>query len=318
MYLRFASAIFALTCSLIATPAAASVLQPTGNWKLDYGDTQCAAAHSFGSLSAPIVLGIVPSLSGGTYKLVVSLPRTGPTFARDLGGSVDFGQGRLNAPLLYYGGQGVKMSIYQARLSAAQMEQAKSATTLTLRSETGESYSFPLADMPALLGALAKCTADLQHYWNMDGKALSSAPVAATGDLRSLITPSDYPTAAMIKQLQGTSRYQLLVDGTGAVAGCDVLSSSGVPLLDSTGCEVFKEKARFSPAKDRQGKPIRSEVTTPPITWASARNDVFDSGCSMMAGNMNTIVSMCDRRSAAPMTVPRAPPPPPPPPPPKH
>lgn len=57
------------------------------------------------------------------------------------------------------------------------------------------------------------------------------------------------------------------MDEKGAVAGCDVLTPSGVPALDAMGCEVIKEKAKFSPAMDSHGKGVRSVVTTPAVTW---------------------------------------------------
>lgn len=121
--------------------------------------------------------------------------------------------------------------------------------------------------MPALLDALQKCTADLQQYWNMDKKTAPRLKNDARGDLRSIFSPNDYPTEAIAKSQGGTVQYQLLVDESGAVAGCDVRVQSGVPILDVVGCEVIKQKLKFSPAIDMNGKPVRTVVTTPPIVW---------------------------------------------------
>jgi protein TonB len=60
----------------------------------------------------------------------------------------------------------------------------------------------------------------------------------------------------------------LLVDEAGKVAGCDVLSPSGIPALDIMGCQVIRNRARFTPALDATGKPVRSTVVTPPIIWS--------------------------------------------------
>ena len=47
--------------------------------------------------------------------------------------------------------------------------------------------------------------------------------------------------------------------GVGAVVG--------LPVLDAMGCQVIRERAKFTPALDRGGKPIRSTYVTPPIRW---------------------------------------------------
>lgn len=266
---RIAS-ISALAWLSFAAPANAAVLQPTNNWDVDYGDTQCTAARSFGSPSDPIVLGIVPSFDGDTYKLIVSVQRTGPQFAQEMQGTVDFGHDKIKTWMLHYGAKGVKMSAYQLRVSAAAIEQANQASTVDLQSESGAEFKFALSDMPALLDALRKCTTDLREYWNIDKPAapLKKGPV---GDIRSVFRPEDYPTDALMKDQEGTVQYELLVDEKGAVAGCDVHRQSGIALLDIVGCQVIQERLKFSPAIDAQGKAVRVVVTTPPISWKVAK-----------------------------------------------
>lgn len=317
MYLRVASTSLALIASALGTPAIAAPLQPVEKWELDYGDTQCTAARSYGDASAPTILGLVPSLSGNSYELMISIPRAGPAFAREAQGSIDFGAGEIKSGVLYFGSKGVKQSIYRIRISAAQMDQARAAQALTFHSDDGASYSFALSNMPKLLDGLRDCTQNLQQYWNMDGKNAPRRAESLLGDVRSLLTAKDYPTEALKVVRQGSAQYQLLVDEKGSVAGCDILASSGVPALDSTGCEVLKEKAKFSPAKDSQGKPIRSVVTTPAITWSSTgEQSPFNNGCMWVTGTATGVLT-CPQIQAPPMATP-APAPPPPPPPPRN
>ena len=319
MRFRAASISVALIWSTTATVAMAEPLQPNSKWELDYGDTQCTAALGYGDASSSVILGIIPSLSGNTYELMVSVPRAGPAFAQEGQGTVDFGQGEIRTGVLYYGAKGVKQSVYQFRVSAAQIEQARSASAVSVRSENGANYAFALSNMPKLLDGLRQCTQNLQQYWNMDGKNVPSRAESATGDIRSLFTPKDYPTEALKRQQQGTAQYQLLVDEKGGIAGCDIFASSGVPVLDSTGCEVLKEKARFSPAKDGQGKPVRSVVTTPPVSWKTSDQSTFNNGCMWLTGSATGMLSTCGPGQSPPAMTPTltAPPPPPPPPPPK-
>jgi TonB family protein len=314
MHIPTASAVAALMVSSLAAPAHAAPLQPAGQWILDYGDAQCTAARSFGPASAPIVFGVVPSLSGETYQVLVSVPQAGPVFARELAGSLDLGATRISTPLLYYGGEGVAMSVYQARIPAATMERARSVASISVRAGDDRSFTFAVSDLSALLDGLAICTANLQHYWNMRGPSAATAAVRVSGDLRVLVTRAGYPTEALRKGQQGTAQFQVLVDDKGAVAGCDVLVPSGVPVLDSTGCEVISERARFRPARDAQGQPVRSVVTTPQVAWTDASDHQFDNGCMTLAGNTDEIVSMCGRSQMRQhFMVPRRSPPPPPP-----
>jgi TonB family protein len=266
--------IMAVALFSFATSAHASPLKPIENWDIDYGETQCTAARSFGTAADPLILGIVPSISGNTYELLVSSQQYGPKFAEESQGSVSFGKAAIPSWMLHYGGNGVKRTIDQYRITAAQMEQARSAIAVELHSSRNGDYAFALSDMPALLDGLRKCTEDLQQYWNMNRDDALARP--AVGDMRSVFKGGDYPSEAVRREQQGTAQYQLLVDEKGAVAGCDVLRPSGIAALDSTGCEVIKERAKFSPAIDKQGKPVRSVVTTPPVQWRmSSHGDFF-------------------------------------------
>jgi Gram-negative bacterial TonB protein C-terminal len=318
MGIRVLAAVLVLVSSSVASAAPDTVLQPVENWGVDAGNTQCTAARSFGSASDPVVLGIVPSLSGNSYQLLVSIQREGPAFAKEAPGTVDFGSAPISSEALYFGRKGVRMSVYQYRISAAQMQQAASAPRVTLQMEHGDSYSFALADMPALFRALQKCTADLQRYWNLDGKTTIKTVEKPVKDIRSFLTTDQYPTEAarlLMQQQRDIARYQLLVDETGAVAGCDVLVTSGVPIVDATACDVIKQKAKFTPAVDSQGKSMRSVWTTNPVGWTAAGN-ALDGGCTMVSSDSATLLNTCgrtpgDRIQSMPAEQ-RAPPPPPP------
>jgi hypothetical protein len=266
---RFQIAAIGLICSLIATPATAAPLQPFTKWSVDYGVTQCTSARSYGSAVNPIVLGIIPSINGLAYKLVVGIQREGPTYGKEYKGTVDFGPGKIKSWLLYYGRKDSRTSNYEFHLSHTQIDQARAAGSVAVAvgSRSGESYEFALSDMPALLNELTKCTANLQQYWNF-GEAMMALPGSPLmGQIRGLFTSQDYPDAALSRNQEGAAQYQLLVDERGVVAGCDLLYQSGVPVLDAMGCLVIKGRAKLTPQNDKTGKAVRSVVTTPRIVW---------------------------------------------------
>ena len=256
-----------MICSSFFSPAAASALQPTTNWAVDYGETQCAAARSFGSASDPITFAIVPSINGEIYRLIVNRQRQGPNYAEEAPATIRLGDAAIKTWLLHFGKKGIKSSNYEFHLSAAQIQKARSAASIHLEADGGQSYEFALSEMQALLDALATCTADLQQYWNYGQRTTLADTKTPKGDLRALFSADDYPSEALRRSQGGTAQYQLLINENGEVAGCDLIVQSGVPVIDSMGCQVLKERGKFTPAVNKNGKAERSVVTTPPIVW---------------------------------------------------
>jgi len=293
---RTGISIIAILCCSLASPALAAPLQPTGKWGVDYGATRCAAARSFGSAASPVTLGIVPSVSGGTYALLVSEAEVGPRFAQESAGTIDFGTGPIASGALYFGGNGVKMRVHQFRIPAAQMEYARAAQSVTLKSD-GASFEFALSDMGSLLDTLRACTADLQKTWNVG--AATGKEVKPIGDVRAIFTTNDLPREAMERQQPDRAQYQVLVDEKGAVAGCDVLVPSGSVLVDTEGCQLVTERAKFKPAMDALGKAVRSVWTSPRVTWRTSQ-ETLQSGCSSV-GSSGGGVNLCGQSPTSTM-----------------
>jgi hypothetical protein len=246
--------------------AAASPLQPIRPWNLDYGETQCIAAREYGSPADPVSFAIRSAPNGETYELLMARNRPGPETAVEMEGTVDFGQGPINAWLLSYRAKKSDLAVHQYRITAAEMAQARSARSVTLSARGGADGTFALANMNELLAGLEECTADLKRHWNADGQKSGALATGAQGDVRNIFRLEDYPLEASSRDQQGSGRFLLLIDERGGVAGCQVLEAS-VPALDAMGCQVIRERAKFTPAVDRSGKPVRSIYVTPRITW---------------------------------------------------
>lgn len=258
-----------LVCS--APLSAAEPLTPVDPWVVDYQPTTCTASRAYGSREDAVTLGLEPSVWGDTYDLVVVKKGRGPEHPEESEGWLDFGQGPIKAWLLHYGVEkSSKLSFFRFRISAAEMAQANSASQATFRFGIAPDLSFSLAQIPALMKTLAACTADLRHYWNMVDPEQRNIAAPAIGDVRSVFRPSDYPAEAIARHQGGRVQFLLLVNEEGKVAKCSILSPSGIPVLDGMGCQVIRERAVFKPALDRNGKPARSAVTTPPVVWRLA------------------------------------------------
>ena len=106
------------------------------------------------------------------------------------------------------------------------------------------------------------------------GQALPALPTAPTPKRRSrslvslgsMIRDDEYPAEALHNGVEGTVAFRLLVGPDGLVAGCTITRSSGSALLDATTCRLVSKRARFSPARDRKGRPVADNVTAQ-IVW---------------------------------------------------
>ncbi|HEX6742268.1 MAG TPA: energy transducer TonB [Sphingomicrobium sp.] len=265
-----AAAIASILLPAGAAPAVAEPLAPLKSWVLDYAENQCNASRTYGAANDPIGFALRPAPNGETYELLVGRQHHGPRYAEELKGTVDFGHGPLKAWLLHYGGKGKRIDVYAYRISAAEMAQARSASAVLLTAKEAQSVSFRLDHMGQLLSGLDKCTEDLKHYWNMGEELTGKIAVPSKGDVRTVFSDEDYPSEALMQGKEGSGRFLLLIDEKGSVAGCHVQVPSGVPILDAMGCQVIRERAKFKPALDAQGHPVRSSYFTPPINWRLA------------------------------------------------
>ncbi|MEO5773696.1 MAG: energy transducer TonB [Sphingomicrobium sp.] len=87
----------------------------------------------------------------------------------------------------------------------------------------------------------------------------SSAP--PRGKILGPFSDSDYPEAAIENEEEGSVTVRVNVDRGGTVTRCNVIESSGHPLLDQTTCKIVRDRARFTPARDENGDPIEGSLT---------------------------------------------------------
>ena len=118
-----------------------------------------------------------------------------------------------------------------------------------------------------------------------DPPAQNAQEDTSPGSLANLATSlsdADYPAEAIRRGEDGTVGFSLDVGPDGRVTGCEVTSSSGSKILDTTTCTLMRARARFRPALDRNGNPtadrisarVRWVLPTEPVTQSPGRVDL--------------------------------------------
>lgn len=66
----------------------------------------------------------------------------------------------------------------------------------------------------------------------------------------------DYPMKAFEKNLEGITRFELMVSPQGNIASCKITSSSGHEELDTTTCFLAQKRVKFRPARNGDGEAV--------------------------------------------------------------
>jgi periplasmic protein TonB len=93
-----------------------------------------------------------------------------------------------------------------------------------------------------------------------------SAPAKPKNNPGGWATTNDYPSRALSQEREGTTGFRVTVGSDGKVTDCQVTASSGHGDLDAATCSNVKRRARFEPAKDKDGNPTSGSYSNR-VTW---------------------------------------------------
>lgn len=74
------------------------------------------------------------------------------------------------------------------------------------------------------------------------------------------MTNRDFPAAAADAGISGRVYVRYLVLTDGRVGECEIERSSGSRVLDETTCRLIRQRYRFAPSRDEQGRPVRAWI----------------------------------------------------------
>ncbi|HET8612402.1 MAG TPA: TonB family protein, partial [Sphingomonas sp.] len=97
-------------------------------------------------------------------------------------------------------------------------------------------------------------------------------PVSRAADAQPKQSPSewlttdDYPPSALRAGEEGRTGFTLSIGADGRVTACSVTRSSGSEALDNAACRIITRRARFTPARDAEGRPTAGSYANS-VSW---------------------------------------------------
>ena len=85
--------------------------------------------------------------------------------------------------------------------------------------------------------------------------------------LAGLFTIYDYPAEALKNEWEGDVSVMVRVGADGLAHSCRIIQTSGYPVLDHQTCAVMFGRARFTPARDKNGHAVEDDFVLPAIRW---------------------------------------------------
>ncbi|WP_066800678.1 energy transducer TonB [Sphingomonas soli] len=132
------------------------------------------------------------------------------------------------------------------------------------------------ADLQLEFGSLGKpfeqlrvCMGNLFTRWGYGPQVQMtlSRKVSPKGDPSKWVTDDDYPAEALRKRQMGVVDFRLDIDASGSVTDCAIFKrTDAAELLSKKVCEMLSRRARFNPALDATGAPVRSFFVSR-FTW---------------------------------------------------
>jgi TonB family protein len=144
--------------------------------------------------------------------------------------------------------------------SAASGQIATGDTDLTLARE-GREVRFQTGPMDEPLAMLDTCTQTLAASWGLDPDKLRAAPHTPQWLNRETLLRDVEAgfgrTLERRKPPRGVAHLRVIIDETGAVEDCAVAFATTTARSSERACRAMR-KARFQPARDAEGTPLRS------------------------------------------------------------
>ena len=247
-----------------ATPAPA-LMTPTGPWNVEFADSVCLLSRPYGKDRSTHLI-FKPAMLGNDLEIIVTKATTalGNSEQGKVVLSIDGKPSPADTNFTAY-------STKKQRLLRIWNKEDKFALTavrgtLQIDAKSEARYFFAIPGINQAFPVLSKCLGQLRTAYKISDSDLSAIVTEPEANLPSLFSTNDYPDEAWSNGVTGTVGALIWVETTGHVSTCEIVESSGGPILEKTTCTILTKRARFTPAKDASGRAIRAPMFTR-IRW---------------------------------------------------
>lgn len=269
-----ASTIVAAPTSALAKPKETITIARTGNWEINYDNDSCHLIAQFGEESPISALKLTRFQPGDRFDLTFygkAFSYNAPTMAT----TISFGQypsplaqtaivGELNHKLpmimllgLSFDSEDPKVGDSGPTAVTEEMEKAVTGIDLSAR---GKIYHLETGSLRAPMAAMRACLSDLIRHWGYDPAVqanLSRYPTAVDDPI-AWLHADEIPERLFRNSRTGLMRFRIDVGENGTPLGCHILHSTKPDELADIACANFTKYAKFQPALDATGNPVKS------------------------------------------------------------
>jgi TonB family protein len=270
--IALAAVAVALAVQSAASPPPSAPLKPSSPWNVDFAESMCLLQRQFGTGDQAVMLGFKPGLFSEHMR--VMLVKAG-SFIRPIRGEAQLaldGGPPVKAPYIEFFIP--KRNVRVISIDIKQFDPAPLNRAKQIRIEAGKrSFALEPTVVPAAMAVLDACQRDLLVSWGMDAKTVASIATYSkiTGGLVGLFNYTDYPSAALRNNEQGTAGVRYWVSKEGTVRDCTIVESSGSASIDAQTCSIITKRGRFEPARTTSGEAVES-IGFQRVRWEMSRS----------------------------------------------
>ena len=263
-------------------------LKPSTKWFLDYAEDSCRLARKFGEGDQQVTLFLDQFEPGDHFQMTlggdVLQPKSqkrpvelslrfGPNEAAD-DVIADTGTMDDKRALIVTGLQRIVPHTEAEKAAAAQAREQgltpidipigetreAAATSIELGKGLRRDLVLETGPMDKAMTALRNCSWDTVKLWGLDVDQQKTLTRRARwkNSPTDWISGDDYPSAMARQGYEAIVNFRILIDPTGKPTSCNIQTSTRPKEFDDAVCRAAMRRARFEPALDAAGKPVRS------------------------------------------------------------
>ena len=257
----------------------------SGKWELNYDENSCHLFGRFGTDQDAITMKMTSYQPGDQFDLTLfGRPLETKYQIEDL--QLDFGipDGKVkigalagkNGPIPWLLAMNISFAQGKGPRKPAQIPASRTSGQMpasVLVSFGGKSWRLETGPLDGPMQSLHACEVDLVRHWGFDPdvQLKRSQPPVPIGNVGNWARITDYPDAAMDRNISGLVKFRLDIEADGAISKCEVLDGISQSDFAKATCDTIMKRGRFKPALGQSGQPVRSFWVSS-VRWLTSVN----------------------------------------------